>query len=606
MSTDPAFAGPLWVVDVAVIVVTYNSASDVEALLEDLSREAQHVSMRVVVVDNESWDATAAVVRRRPDVVFVEAGANLGYAGAINLGRTHIGRCAAVLILNPDLRIRPGAIAAMNENLADCRVGAVVPQIVDEEGRIYESLRREPSVTRAVGDALLGRHLSHRSGRWSEMVRTDEDYSRAHAVDWATGAAILIRSDVSDEVGEWEEEFFLYSEETDYMRRIRQSGALVWYEPAAVVQHRGAGSGSSDDLAALMSVNRIRYVQKYHRWWFTQIFSAAVILGEMLRATDPGHRRTVGVLLDRRRWARLPSARPVQAAPATDAKLGAIIVPAHNEAAVIARTLDSLAEAAACGAVEVIVVCNGCIDDTADIARQYASITVVDCPVASKVAALNLGDVTATLWPRIYLDADIQMDFNAVLAVFRQLRSGTSLAARPASRFDVEGSDVLVRSYYRARGRIRWFQGALWGAGAFGLSEKAHQRIGRFPALTGDDLWVDRQFGSAEKVVVDTNPVIVTVPRDYGSLLTMLRRVYRGKAEIVGTEPASRTCWELLSTVRGPASAFDAFVYLTISVVARRRMRTTPGLTWERDDSSRGSGCEPSITQPPPASVGSA
>lgn len=122
-------------VAVAIVIVTYNSATDIPLLLADLRAEARGIALRIVVVDNESADGTAEVVRGYPEVVFVASGGNLGYAGGINVGLGHIGSCDAVLILNPDLRVRPGAIARMVATLdADDRIGAVVPLILNNEG----------------------------------------------------------------------------------------------------------------------------------------------------------------------------------------------------------------------------------------------------------------------------------------------------------------------------------------------------------------------------------------------------------------------------------------------------------------------------------------
>lgn len=130
-------------------------------------------------------------------------------------------------------------------------------------------------------------------------------YFEAHDVDWATGAALLIAAAVVREVGEWNEEFFLYSEETDYFRRIRESGRRVRFEPSAVVKHVGRGSGTSPGLATLMAVNRVRYVERHHGRAYSVLFRAVVALAEGLRSYDATHRRTLAFILNRRRWQEL-------------------------------------------------------------------------------------------------------------------------------------------------------------------------------------------------------------------------------------------------------------------------------------------------------------
>lgn len=276
--------------------------------------------------------------------------------------------------------------------------------------------------------------------------------------------------------------------------------------------------------------------------------------------------------------------------PAGPSRHGAVIVPAYNEATVIERTLAPLGRAAAEGYFELVVVCNGCTDGTAAVARTIPGVHVVELPEGSKPAALNTGDRVASLWPRLYLDADIRISAATVLDVLDRLARGDVLAARPASRYDFEDANPLVRSYYRARQRVRR-KPVLWGAGAYGLTEAGHTRFGSFPDLTGDDLFVDDRFGPDEKIVVETEPAVVTTPTDIGSLLAILRRSQRGVTE-AGTDDGRTgrtgpaTARAVVRSIRGPGSTADALVYITLALMARwgARRRT---VGWERDESSR-------------------
>jgi glycosyltransferase involved in cell wall biosynthesis len=274
-----------------------------------------------------------------------------------------------------------------------------------------------------------------------------------------------------------------------------------------------------------------------------------------------------------------------------------VIIPAYNEATVIERTLGQLSEAATDGLFEVIVVCNGCTDDTAEIARSIKGIRVVELTNGSKPAALNAGDEAATLWPRLYLDADIQISAQTVLAVLDRLAVGDVLAARPPARYDSSEASPLVRCYYRARQRTSVHRRAMWGAGVYGLNTIGHQRVGTFPMITGDDLYVDSHFDNDEKAVVATpDPAIVTTPANVKSLLAVLRRSYRGKTEMATNWPQQHT--KALDTgwgsaiavargIRGPRSAVDAAVYIGIAIAKRRRFQSQG---WARDDSSRSNG----------------
>jgi len=269
---------------------------------------------------------------------------------------------------------------------------------------------------------------------------------------------------------------------------------------------------------------------------------------------------------------------------------GAVIIPAHNEAGVIARTLTALAPLIELEGIEVIVVCNGCHDATASIARRFEGVTVLETARGSKPEAMNLGDATATVWPRLYLDADIEIETHAVLAVFAALSEPGVLAARAQYAYDVTGATWPVRAYYRARARIPAPARRLWGAGGYATNERGHRRFGTFAAVTADDSWFDEQFTADEKRVVPTTPMLVRTPRDIDGLLAVLSRQRRGYLEIGISSHAGARGRELLKSVRGPMSALDAGWYAVFTLASRRRAdkaRRQTGRAWERDASSR-------------------
>jgi GT2 family glycosyltransferase len=286
------------------LIVTYNSAAYILDLLDSLPAAARGLTLRTVVVDNGSTDGTLALVRDRPEVRCIESGANLGYAGGINLARRHAGPCGCVVVLNPDLVLAPGAIAELAAALRDPAVGVAVPMILDWDETLELTLRREPSLSRAIGDAVFGRHLPRRPGWLSEIVRDERAYRYPHTVDWAGGAAMTVSATCDAAVGRWDERFFLYSEEVDHASRVRAAGFRVEYVPTARIRHREGGSGSSSALIALQAVNRVRYVAKRGRGG--RMFQAAVALHELLRASDPAHRFALRTVLRRSRWSALP------------------------------------------------------------------------------------------------------------------------------------------------------------------------------------------------------------------------------------------------------------------------------------------------------------
>ncbi len=283
--------------------------------------------------------------------------------------------------------------------------------------------------------------------------------------------------------------------------------------------------------------------------------------------------------------------------------LASVVIPAHNEAAVIRRSLDALFTNIAPGELDVVVVCNGCRDETAALARSSGhQVRVLELSCASKPAALRAGDLAALTFPRLYLDADVVLSGSSARKLVERLNSD-AIAARPPISYNTTRSSPLVRGYFRARAQLPSVLASLWGAGVYGLSSAGRARFGVFPDVVADDLWVDQQFEPHEVGIVECAPVVVNVPRRTRDLVRVLFRIYRGKAESRARaehgDRARETLPSTLSDLRrlalsGPTGAADAAAYAALALGARVALalvsgasRTPGGQRWERDDSSR-------------------
>jgi exopolysaccharide biosynthesis WecB/TagA/CpsF family protein len=300
------------------VVVTYQSAQHVGALLQALEAEREAgLDLDVVVVDQASTDGTAEVVARFAWVRWMSSGGNLGYAAGVNLGDRLTPPGRPLFVLNPDLVPVPGALGRMLDALDDPEVGVVVPRVDDADGVLSPSLRYEPAVGRALVDTLLGRRAALLPRGWSEMLWDPRAYETEQSPDWAVGAALLLSGACRAAAGEWDERYFLYSEETDYLRRVRAAGLRVRYVPDAVVRHSLAGSGSFDGLYALHVVNAARYYRRHHRLLSSLAFGAVCVLHELLRMRRSGARLALRALLSARVRSTLPG--PTLALPVPDA-----------------------------------------------------------------------------------------------------------------------------------------------------------------------------------------------------------------------------------------------------------------------------------------------
>ena len=217
-------------------------------------------------------------------------GRNAGYAAGINAAIERLDAESHLLVLNPDIRLQKGAIKGLLCGLSDPRVGVAVPRILSEDGTTAWSLRREPSILTAWVEGLIGGTLAAKAGI-GEMIGKTSRYDRAGAIEWATGAILLISAKALREIGKWDELFFLYSEEVDYMRRVRGRGLAIHYVPEACALHIGRDYTHNPRLSALMSANRIRYYRRYHGVFATAIFRLGVVVAELLRSgSSPSHR----------------------------------------------------------------------------------------------------------------------------------------------------------------------------------------------------------------------------------------------------------------------------------------------------------------------------
>ncbi len=292
---------------VSAVIVTYNSEDHIDALLDSVPQAAGSLRVDIIVVDNASTDETWARLKQRHEIRAVWAGDNLGFAGGINVARRHLdGTQQAVAILNPDLVLRPRALEALAAGLSVPDVGIVAPRIVDSTGTLFHSLRREPAILGALGEALFGSRWPVRPVSLTDTLRDADAYEQPCSVDWASGACLMIAADCDAAVGAWDESFFLYSEETDYARRARARGFRVRYVPEALVEHVGAGSGSSPALVALMAVNRIRDFERHHGTLASSAFRAIVAGHHLLRSNRMEERAALRAVLQRSTWGSLP------------------------------------------------------------------------------------------------------------------------------------------------------------------------------------------------------------------------------------------------------------------------------------------------------------
>lgn len=271
-----------------------------------------------------------------------------------------------------------------------------------------------------------------------------------------------------------------------------------------------------------------------------------------------------------------------------------VVIAAHNEATVIGRCLDTLLADASPGEFDVTVVANGCTDDTVAVARSRG-VRVIDLPDPGKAGALNAGDKVAAGFPRIYLDADINLSTSGLRALAEGCSSHPAATAR--REVDLSGRPVPVRAYFSVHRHLPALRTGLFGRGVIALSAEGRARFDTFPDLVADDLFVDSLFTADEKQHVDSVVSVVATPLRTGDLIRRLVRVRAGNAamraaaargEIKADVRASgRSSWLKDVVLRRPWLAPAAVGYVGITVYAAVRARRAKTVDWGRDDSTR-------------------
>ena len=261
---------------VAVVVVSYESRSTLEACLDSVSRDPS-VPIETVVVDNASRDGSAEAVRAFfSHVTVVPNVDNVGFARACNQGAA-MTRAPLLLFLNPDATLDPGALATLAA-LFDSRprLGVAGPRTLGASGEIQVSTGPDLSLISEWSQRRLVLGVARGDPRI--LAEVDALHSREHAADWVSGACLMARREAFDAVSGFDEAFFLYEEDADLCRRIRAAGYQVVFTPTAVVRHALGRSMSKTPERARLEYERshLLYYRK-HAGFLSQAALRALI-----------------------------------------------------------------------------------------------------------------------------------------------------------------------------------------------------------------------------------------------------------------------------------------------------------------------------------------
>jgi len=243
-----------------VVVVAYNSRAQLRAAVSPL---VELRDVNVIVVDNDSPDRSVEAVADLP-ISAIRNPANLGFAKACNLG-WRSGRAPYVLFLNPDAQIDRTSLVRMQLTLSDHTVGLVAPRTVDVHGSLVHSQRCFVGTASLWAQTFFLHRLLPSTQRVDGIVRNRDCYERVGSPDWVSGACMLVKRSVLEATGGFDERFFMYCEDMDLCRRIRDMGLDIRYEPGATAVHDEGSSAPSSAMVSVLARSRVAYVDKHLR-----------------------------------------------------------------------------------------------------------------------------------------------------------------------------------------------------------------------------------------------------------------------------------------------------------------------------------------------------
>ncbi|MDO8425174.1 MAG: glycosyltransferase family 2 protein [bacterium] len=258
--------------DLCIVIVSWNVRERLRTCLESIAAHAGNLTHEVVVVDNASSDGSAEMVRDAfPRVRCIGNDTNRGFAAACNQGIAAAHDAAFVLLLNPDMRVLPGALpdmVAFMQEERNARVGVAGCRLLDEHGAVLPHVRRFPELADQLALLMKVPHVFPRV--LDRYLVRDFDYAREARVDSLRGSFFCIRRRVIDDIGLLDDHFFLWFEEVDFCKRAHDAGWEIAYTPRVSCVDAVGRSFAQVRRSAkqrIFTQSMVRYFGKHHAPW---------------------------------------------------------------------------------------------------------------------------------------------------------------------------------------------------------------------------------------------------------------------------------------------------------------------------------------------------
>lgn len=273
--------------------------------------------------------------------------------------------------------------------------------------------------------------------------------------------------------------------------------------------------------------------------------------------------------------------------------MASIIVPAHNESAVIERCLDSLIDQE--GVDNIIVACNGCSDNTAELVKQY-DVLCLDIEKPSKTNALNEAEKHVNSYPIFYLDADTVLQSGAIKTICQKLEEKPHLKlVAPTPIINTDQSSWLVKQYYKIWLNLPYIKSGVIATCSFIVTEKGRKQFSHFPDIINDDRFIHCQFKASEISNIAGANIYIEAPRAIYSLIKIKTRARLGNMQLqklgLCPEPKEKKYASSFTSLLLSKKFIPAVIYYSTATIIRlrslRQMRSINTYRWEKDHSSR-------------------
>ncbi len=263
--------------DFTGVIVTFNNEGTVGCLLRSIPSRCQ-----LIIIDNFSGDKTCQIVKDNSTKIrLIKNKKNLGFAAAANQG-ARLAKSDYLLFLNPDTLVKPGAIEK-TLNFAKAKKDATVVgcKVLSLDRSLQPSCGRFPTIFNIVLDRIpiINKFIQ------TEQIRQENYYSKIQNPDWVTGAFFLVKREVFEKLGGFDEKYFMYVEDVDFCYRAKKAGYKIYYNPRAEIIHYNQGKMRQKGRFKARHMRRgfTIFFEKYKPYWYLNIWKTILAIEKLLR-----------------------------------------------------------------------------------------------------------------------------------------------------------------------------------------------------------------------------------------------------------------------------------------------------------------------------------